>query len=135
MAFGGKQEDADALVFWHLGTNEYTYNEDDDAYNEELSFLYRVQSEAKSKIARFESFMKGLLPGMSEHAGPNCHLRMLGKGMETSVALKKSIASYLGVPARKDLPMFQKTVDNLSNLPSFRHICNCSFCNHRYDDD
>ena len=132
MSFSGGR-DPSLLVEWILGTTGFLspyHHRDSEAYNDSLSFLHQVQSEAKSKIACFESFVKGFLPGMSEHAGPNCNLRMLSTGVETSLALKKSIASYLGVPAGKTLPMLQRTVDNLSNLPSSRHTCNCSHCGH-----
>ena len=123
VAFSGHQ-DAYILVRMLLGYSYYN----NEAYNETLSFLHDVQLEAKSKIARFELFVKGFLPGMSAHAGPNCHLRMLATGVEVSVALKKTIASFLGMPAGKELPSLRRTVRNLSKLPSYRHTCDCSYC-------
>ena len=112
-----------------VGDDEDFYLFDDgQTRNEDLSFLHQVRSEARSKIDHFESFVKGFLPGMSKHTGLKCHLRTLEKGVETSMALKKSIASYLGMPSGKEMPMLQKAVSNLRSLPRFRHICDCSYC-------
>jgi hypothetical protein len=83
---------------------------------EEVNFLRRVLSDASEKINAHEGFVAGLLFGMSGFAGPDCRLALLARDMETSVALKRTVASYLGIPLSKDVPTLRGAVSNLGGV-------------------
>ena len=104
---GGSRLVKENHLFDNMGKN---------AYNDELNFLQTVFLNAKSKVTDHDGFTKGFLLGMSNHAGRDCNLSMLANGAETSLALKKKIAEYVGVANGKQLHMLQNAVENLKNL-------------------
>ena len=63
-------------------------------YLNDRSFMPRVLTEATEKIHAHEGFVAGLLCGVSDFAGPECHLLMLLNDAATSLALKRSIAVF-----------------------------------------
>ena len=74
----------------------------------------RVLTEATEKIHAHEGFVAGLLCGVSDFAGPECHLLMLPNDAATSLALKRSIAAFLGVPMGKELRILRQAVGNMN---------------------
>ena len=80
----------------------------------QLNSLIGVLSDATKKINEHEGFVAGLLCGMSDHAGVDCHLRILAKGKDFSLALKQMVASFLGIPIGKELGTLRRAVENLS---------------------
>ena len=77
------------------------------------NFLRRVLNDAQEKVYAHERFVAGLLFGMSNSAGPGCRLRMIANDAETSLALKRTIASFLGVPMGKELSILRQAVGNI----------------------
>jgi len=97
-AFGGKN----AVSFpWYEAT-------DDDK-----AFSRKVLAKSLEKVQAHESFTRGFLCGMCGCPGPNCSLSILGTGVETSLALKKLIACFVGVPTGQDLWLHRQVTQNL----------------------
>jgi len=91
------------------------------SFNKELRFLRTIRDDAAGKLLLHDGFTRGLLRGMSHHAGPDCQLQMLADAGETSFALKTLIGEFAGVPIGKELRMIRQASVNLSTLPrSFR---------------
>ena len=86
-------------------------------HSDEILFLREIVFQsAKDKIEAYDGFTKGFLPGFLPRAGTNSALSMLETGEETSIALRKMIASYLGVPPGSDVPMLRRAVSNLKDF-------------------
>mmetsp|Transcript_17117 Transcript_17117/g.25949 ORF Transcript_17117/g.25949 Transcript_17117/m.25949 type:complete len:644 (+) Transcript_17117:3-1934(+) len=73
--------------------------------NNETKFLTKIAAKVRSKMELHCTYVKDFLGGISSVAmksrmKPNlpCYLPMLDQGAETSTALKKLIAQFLGVP-------------------------------------
>jgi len=92
-------------------------------HDEDLIFLNTVLQKAKAKVEAHKGFTEAFVYGMTDFAGSGCHLSMLVHDKETSSALKRSIAAYLGVPIGKELRRLRLTTENLSGIP-----CPCRCC-------
>jgi Domain of unknown function (DUF4116) len=79
-------------------------------------FLRAHLRQAQHELSVHDGFVKGLLCGMSVDAGAECHLPMLERGAETSLAWKKLIAKYVGVPTGSKLRVLRRVAENLALL-------------------
>ena len=86
------------------------YDTDD---TENLRFLSSVREKVQNKLKAHELFSKGFLYGISEHAGPSCPVRLLLQDDVTTLAYKKLIAEFLGVPTGKELGQFRRASKTL----------------------
>ena len=85
----------------------------DDCWEDDRNFFHRVLNEAKEKVNAHEGFVTGLLCGMSVFAGPDCRLSVLANDAPTSLALKRMIAAFLGVPMGKELRILRRAVEEM----------------------
>ena len=93
---------------------------------ERIRFLHTVLEKAEEKVEAHEGFTEAFVYGMTANAGSGCHLPILVRDKETSVALKQHIADFLGVPkTSKELENLRQVI---SNLDSFN--CYCGMCHH-----
>jgi len=53
---------------------------------------------------------------MTGFAGADCHLSILARDEETSMALKKRIAGFLGLPSVEELPKLRNVIEKLFPL-------------------
>jgi hypothetical protein len=92
-------------------------------------FLLELREKVQKKMKVHELFTKGFLYGMSERAGPNCHVRMLVQDVETTLSFKRSIAEFLGVPTGMEVGPLRRA---LKNIPTWKDLgCGCPGCGRR----
>ena len=68
-----------------------------DQSDGDLAFLQSVRAQAKAKVEAHAGFTEAFLYGMTDFAGPGCHLPMLVRDKETCLGLKRLIADFLTV--------------------------------------
>lgn len=79
---------------------------------------FRVDVEAKLEL--YDVFSSVVLPAISlEKNGSDCTLALLNQGSTTSIAHKKLIAEYMGVPTGKTLQQFRMASENLELFEDF----------------
>ena len=78
-----------------------------------IELVVELFSRALQGLSAHDNFFKGLLCGMSFNAGSSCRLIMLEQGAETSLALKKRIAEFVGVPTGTKLRLLRRVTENL----------------------
>lgn len=62
---------------------------------------------------RYETFVTSILIGISLPADPaHCPLSILNQGVETSIAYKRRIAEYVGIPMGESLLTYQRALKN-----------------------
>jgi len=89
--------------------------------NEDFESVVCFASRVRSKLEQHETYMRVFLSGISvsrPHHPPSvrCHLPLLDRGIETSVAFKKLIACFAGIPITKELHLLRKASLNLRKL-------------------
>jgi hypothetical protein len=89
---------------------------------DDLLFMHAVFEKAEYMLEAHDGFVKGLLCGMSVHAGCKCHLPILEQGAETSLAIKKQIGEYLGLPTGDKLRLLRRVKENMHPLPTFEDL-------------
>ena len=75
--------------------------------------LTKFASKVRSRLDLHNSFV-AFLQGISLASSPPCHLRLLDQGKETCMALKRSIASYVGKPRGKELEKLRRASAHLA---------------------
>lgn len=87
---------------------------DRDDGNFEL--LRKVRAYAREKVAAVDSF-KAFLPGVMASAEPDCYARLLVNDEETTLALKKHIGGFVGIPRDgKEAAVLRRSAANLEWL-------------------
>ena len=106
VAFGGSGAQSRDLAGSH-----YDVNDRDD-----LTFLFSFALKVRAKIVSHDNFVKRVLCGMSaRHVdGDGFHLPLLDQGDETSLAYKKLLAEFLGVPMGSELRLLRRASTNLA---------------------
>jgi len=123
-AAGALRQDYDFAVSVYSTENAFYLLEHESP--ERIRFLHTVLEKAEAKIDAHEGFTEAFVYGMTANAGSGCHLPMLVRDKETSVALKQHIADFLGVPkTSKELEKLRRVI---TNLDSFN--CYCGMCHH-----
>ena len=90
-------------------SNASEYLEDD----RDFSFFRRFLKEVEEKVNAHEGLVAGLLCGMTDSAGSDCLLPMLANDAETSLALKQTIAAFLGVSVGTELRILRQALKNM----------------------
>lgn len=84
-----------------------------------------MRSYAREKVAAFDSFTKGFMPGMIiENWAADFRPRVLVSDEETTLALKKIIGAFVGMPMTgKEAGILRKAAENLTwlSLSALRH--------------
>jgi len=87
---------------------------DKDDGNFEL--LRKVRTYTREKVAAFDAF-KAFLRGVMANAEPDCHTRLLVNDEETTLALKKRIGDFVGIPTDgKEAAILRRSAANLEWL-------------------
>jgi Domain of unknown function (DUF4116) len=81
-----------------------------DAYE----FWIDTSKTVRDKLHAHDIFVKLMLGGMMASTGESSPLTLLNQGKETSLALTKPIAEYLGVPMGEELRMLREARKNLA---------------------
>lgn len=89
--------------------------------NEDFERVVSLAASVRSRLALHDSFVSVFLLGMSNSnsngaRANRCHLPRLDRGIETSIAFKKLISSFGGVPLRKELKSLRAASVNLRKL-------------------
>ena len=111
-ALGDLRRDFDLAVAAFGGKNAVSFPWY-EATNDDKAFSRKVLAKSLEKVQAHESFTQGFLFGMSGNPGPDCSVSILGTGVETSLALKKLIACFVGVPTGQDLWLHRQVTQNL----------------------
>ena len=112
-ALGDLRRDFDLAVLAVGGKNSVSFPRY-RATNDDKAFFREVLAKSLEKVQAHENFTRGFLFGMSGNPGPDCSLSILATGVETSLALKKLIASFVGVPTGQDLWLHRQVTQNLA---------------------
>jgi len=86
-------------------------------YRDQWKFLRTMKIEATAQIQAYlyKGFTEGYLRGFLQSCpGSKCRLSMIDNDPEFSIALRKSIADYVGVPHSRQISQLQKLVENVS---------------------
>ena len=86
-------------------------------HGDALEYFHSFLGKVQDKLKTHDAFVKGLLCGMSPYSGPECQLSLLQQGQETSMALKKLIGEYLGIPSGKEVELLRRAATALDGLP------------------
>jgi len=79
--------------------------------------LRNARAYAQAKVAAFDAFTKGFMPGMMANADPDCHPRLLVGDYETTLALKKRIGGFVGIAmSGQEAAIMRRAVRNLEWL-------------------
>lgn len=78
------------------------------------NYVYDFKAEVKAKLALHNVFSSVVLPPIS--IASDCSLALLNQGAATSIAHKKLIAEFLGVPSGKKLRQLRLASRNLDDL-------------------
>lgn len=104
VAFGGSSAKSRDLA------GLYDINDRDD-----IQFITEFAKEVREKVRSHENFVKRILCGMSTGKSVTiCRLPLLDQGQETSLAYKKLLAEYLGIPIGKELRLLRRASLNLA---------------------
>ena len=88
-----------------------------DRIDEDWDFLRSVRAKAKAKVQAHAGFTEAFVYGMTDFAGPGCHLPMLVHDKETCSGLKRLIADFLDVPTGKEVSKLRRVVENVKGVP------------------
>jgi len=90
-------------------------------YGRDCTFFRRVLKETEEKVNAHEGLVAGLLCGMTDSAGSDCFLSMLANDAETSLALKQTIAAFLGIPVGTELRILRQALKNMDAAMREQH--------------
>jgi len=89
---------------------------DDDEDGIEKVFWDGFYMTAVDKINAYEGFTQAFAYGLMVNAGNDSPLAMLANDQETSLALKKLVFEFRGVPKASDLPLLRQAVSVLRSV-------------------
>jgi len=112
-ALGDLRRDFDLAVLAVGGKNSVSFPWY-QATNDDKAFFHEVLAKSLEKVQAHENFTQSFIFGMSCNPGPDCSLSILATGVETALALKKLIASFVGVPTGQDLWLHRQVTQNLA---------------------
>jgi Domain of unknown function (DUF4116) len=87
--------------------------------SDDFEFLRELLRKTRNDLNAHAGFVKGLLCGMTVKAGAECHLLALVRGVETSLAWKKLIAEYVGVPTGTRLRLLRRVAESLEFIDDY----------------
>ena len=114
-ARGGLRRDFDLAMVAFGGKNSVSFPVY-RATNDDKAFFRKVLAKSLEKVTAHKRFTDDFLFGMSKNPGPDCSLSILATGQETSLALKKLIASFVGVPTGEELWLHRQVTQNLAMI-------------------